>query len=265
MERVRLKNIIILILALLNLFLLGSMAVRHLRQETARNRLAEELSALFAADGITLDAQTVPASAPLFPRTPIRSTDEDRAVAAFFLGEALTAQDEGGGIFACRSETGEALFRSSGTFELRLKTSPAHTEDTISSFCSKFDYRDLTVSDAGTCTAVQYVDGSPAADAEVTFHLTDGLLTAVTGIHLPRSEAAAAVDSQPISAATALTIFLQERRSSGAVVSAVTDVYACYRLHSTAASPMALAPAWCVVTDTGKYYVNSITGAVTLS
>ena len=68
-----------------------------------------------------------------------------------------------------------------------------------------------------------------------------------------------------MSAVTALTKFLNARRDSGAVVSAVTEVYLCYELQSTAAAPMSLVPAWCVVTDTGNYYVNCLTEAVTRS
>ena len=49
---------------------------------------------------------------------------------------------------------------------------------------------------------------------------------------------------------------------AGAVVTSVTDMYLCYELQSTSTAPMVLAPAWCVVTDTAKYYVNCFTGAV---
>ena len=46
------------------------------------------------------------------------------------------------------------------------------------------------------------------------------------------------------------------------MVTAVTDLYLCYELQSTTATPMALVPAWCVSTDTADYYVNCYTGAV---
>ena len=46
------------------------------------------------------------------------------------------------------------------------------------------------------------------------------------------------------------------------MVTAVTDLYLCYELQSTTATPMALVPAWCIVTDTSNYYVNCYTGSV---
>lgn len=65
----------------------------------------------------------------------------------------------------------------------------------------------------------------------------------------------------PLSALDALNAFLGTVQS-GAVVTAVTDLYLCYELQSTTATPMALVPAWCVSTDTADYYVNCYTGAV---
>ena len=64
-----------------------------------------------------------------------------------------------------------------------------------------------------------------------------------------------------LSALGALNAFLGTVQS-GAVVTAVTDLYLCYELQSTIATPMALVPAWCVVTDTASYYVNCYAGAV---
>ena len=55
MERYRLKNIIILILVLLNAFLLVSLGIRGTKEHTARRAQQQELVALFAADGMTLE------------------------------------------------------------------------------------------------------------------------------------------------------------------------------------------------------------------
>ena len=52
------------------------------------------------------------------------------------------------------------------------------------------------------------------------------------------------------------------RRERQAAVSSITEISSCYELQS-AASSMSLVPAWCIVTDTGEYYVNCISGAVT--
>lgn len=54
MDRYQLKNVIILILLLVNGFLLGSMAYRGTAARAARDRSVEQLVELFAADGMEL-------------------------------------------------------------------------------------------------------------------------------------------------------------------------------------------------------------------
>ena len=85
-------------------------------------------------------------------------------------------------------------------------------------------------------------------------------MVSVSGTHLPQ-EGQASGSGNALSALAALNEVLSTIRS-GAVVTAVTDLYLCYELQSTTATPMALVPAWCVVTDTASYYVNCFTGEV---
>ena len=55
MERSRLKNVIILILALVNLFLLASLFMRKSAEVSSRQRTTEQLVTLFSADNIQLN------------------------------------------------------------------------------------------------------------------------------------------------------------------------------------------------------------------
>ena len=55
MDRYRLKNVIILILLLVNGFLLGSMAYRSTAARAAHDRSVEQLVELFAAESIDLE------------------------------------------------------------------------------------------------------------------------------------------------------------------------------------------------------------------
>ena len=48
------------------------------------------------------------------------------------------------------------------------------------------------------------------------------------------------------------------RRERQAAVSSVTEITSCYELQSTTSAATSLVPAWCISTDTGKYYVNCI-------
>lgn len=256
----------ILILVLLNAFLLFSLASREQAKRTDRRQTEEQLVALFAADGITLDRDAISAEAPPTGRTLERDTMLDRRAAAFFLGDDVRVEDQGGGIYSYSSAAGSALFRSNGSFDVELDEDSALEPDNAATFCRKFAYSEpvFQVDDTGggTAAAIQQSGGLPVFNCSVTFTFQAGRLTRVSGTLLPETGATATAEREPLSAAAALTAFQKMRRESGAVVSAVTEVYACYELQSSTAVSMSLVPTWCVVTDTAKYYVNCITGAV---
>ena len=88
MDRYRLKNIIILILSLMNVFLLASLAIREGARQSAKETAVEQMVSLFAADGITLDPDVISDETPPASRSLTRSTDLERRAATLLLGTA---------------------------------------------------------------------------------------------------------------------------------------------------------------------------------
>ena len=117
MERYRLKNIIILILVLVNAFLLASLSIRKSAEQDAFRRTAEQLVALFEADGMTLDIYAISRDTPPDALTLARDTTLEQKAAGYLLDGSPTGNDQGGGIYEYRTAAGTALFRSSGSFE----------------------------------------------------------------------------------------------------------------------------------------------------
>ncbi len=265
MDRFRLKNIIILILVLVNAFLLGSMAQRRGAEQEAFRRTVEQLVALFAGDGMALDAHAISRETPPGGVTLARDTALEERAAAFLLGKAPAFSDQGGGILHYAGPAGEAFFRSGGGFEATglLSEDP---EDFCRDFCRTFSYEAPAVrldeNGDGVFSAVCLYGGVPVFNATVTFTVEGGRVTAAGGTLLPKS-GTPAPGEEPLSAAGALAAFQQMRRESVAVASAVTDTRLCYELQSGGAAP-SLAPVWRIVTDTGDYYVNCYTGAVSV-
>ena len=266
MDRFRLKNIIILILLLLNGFLLFSLSQRRTMQRDAFRRTAEQLVALFEEDGMALDGGAISQAAPLGGAALVRDAAQEERAAAFLLGEALSSSDQGGGIFHYAGAAGEALFRSSGGFEAAGTLAERGVEDFCLDFCKEFSYTPPAISldseGSGVFTAVTVFGKHPVFNSTVTFTVERGVLTAVSGTLLPKTGASVSEEAEPLSAAGALLAFQRMRRESAAVVSTVTDIQPCYELQ-TSGTTMSLAPAWRVVTDTEDYYVNAYTGAVT--
>lgn len=265
MDRFRLKNIIILILLLLNGFLLFSLAQRRTAERDAFRRTAEQLVALFQEDGMTLDPEVISQDAPPESVALDRDAALEEQAAAFLLGEVLSSSDQGGGIHHYAGAAGEALFRSSGGFEASGVLAEGDLEDFCRDFCRTFSYDppDIRLDEegSGVFTAAAVYDRLPVVNCAVTFTVEGGVLTSVGGTLLPKSGTPAA-EEEPLSAAGALVAFQRVRRESAVVVSTVTETLLCYELQN-AGTAMSLVPVWRIVTDTEDYYVSCRTGAVT--
>lgn len=264
MDRCRLKNIIILILILLNGFLLFSLAQHRAAEQSAFRRTAEQLVALFEADGMALDVYAISRDAPSNGVTLSRDTALEEQAAAFLLGKSFTSSDQGGGIYHYAGKTGDAFFRSSGSFEAEGILAEGDPADFCRDFCRTFSYSlpeiQLDSAGSGVFSAVCLYDNTPVFNCTITFTIENNVLIAVSGTLLPGTGTAAAGE-QPLSAAGALIAFQQMRRESVVVASTVMDTQLCYELQNTGAA-MFLAPVWRIVTDTEDYYVNCYTGSV---
>ena len=266
MDRYRLKNVIILILLLVNGFLLGSMAYRGTAARTARSRSTEQLAALCAADGIDLDPGVIPAAEPPAVRVLTRDTALERSAAAYLLGGGLR-HSERGGVYSYSGAGGAALFRENGGFEAAGTLAASGGEAFCRKFCRDFHYKvsdvQLDESGSGVITALREYGRLMVANASLTFTLEENAVTSARGTLLPEISAdAAGASPEPLSAPAALTAFLAMRRETGAVASSIAEMSLCYELQSSTAAPMSLTPAWRIVTDTVSYYVNCVTGAV---
>jgi len=265
LDRYLLKNIIIIILVLVNGFLLGSLAMRQTSALATRRNAEAHITALFEADGITLEDGAISRKTPLSSRALTTDSQQQKKAAVFFLGENLL-QDDQSGTSSYTGDRGVARFRSGGTFEIEGKLAVSDAEELCRAFCRTFFFDEplflLDETGSGTATAVCRHEDLPVFNGTVTFTLNRGTLNSVSGTLLPAESTVLPEDRELLSAMAALTAFQQTRRESGAVVSAVLDMELCYELGPSAVG-MTLTPAWCVVTDTSKYYVNCSSGVVT--
>ena len=260
------KNIIILILGLLNVFLLAALALRGTEAHTAEKIRQRELVALFAADGMTLDPDLIPEDTDLSGWTLQRDEELEQSTASFWLGEQPERTSQGGGICTYSSAQGTAAFRDTGSFDVAGTLAEQNARALCEEFCRKFSYTEpvFTLDDTGSGigTAVRQWEGAPVFNSTVTFTLEQGMLTAVSGSLLPDRAEAAPAEQPMLTAFAALTAFQQMRHESSSVVSTITEISLCYELQSTAVAPMTLSPTWRIATDTAAFYVNCVSGTV---
>lgn len=269
MERYRLKNIILLILALTNVFLLSSLLFRHAQKSLSQEQAKAQLTVLFQSEkyGLELLVDRIPDETPSSALNLSRDSKEERRLAAFLLGPELTYESRGGGTVRYVNDAGTASFRVGGEFDVLLSGSAPidDPENYCIRFFRKFSYREPVIDlrdGTGTITAVQYFDKHPVNKCTVAFSFSSGVLQRVSGQHLPDNYTAAE-SRDCISARTALTAFLRYYLENDVVCHAVTDVDLSFELQSTPAAPLSLTPVWRLTTDTAQqFYVNAVTGEV---
>lgn len=263
MEIRRLKNIAIVLLALLNLALL---ALLGYQRSQARRTAAETVSALhclFTAEHVTLSEETDPLQSPLSLLTLARNAAGEENIASFLLGEEAASSSQGGGIYCYAAPAGQILFRAGGSFSGRLSRPCQDAAAFVQEFCQKFGYQDLSVQSSGEAqvfSAVQYLSGVPVEGCALTLRFEDGALVYADGTHVSL-EGAVVEPEERLSCATALIRFLDYRRISGAVCSRVEEVQCIYNLKNTAPT-LQLIPVWRIEADTCPYFVDCITGNV---
>ncbi len=266
MKTSRIKSIVIAILALVNVCLLFLLISRRTQEYAARSRTVAQLVQLYAANGVALPAQLVPSEGTgLAAVEPARDLTAEKSFAGDLLGGS-ESEEVGGGIYRYVWESGQCLIRASGAVEAALERAvdapAAFAEERLAAHGFSILSSNLSASGSGTVTAVRTLSGVTVFNAELTLTFRQNQLTAVNGYFLPPIEPGEG-HGDGISGVTALVRFLDYSVRNGEVCGAVTDVREGYLLQSTASVSQRLIPTWCVTTDVGKYYVNSITGEVT--
>lgn len=266
MERYRLKNIIILILVLVNLSLLSSLFYRQSKQQELLRRTEDELISLFAASDIDLSRNAISWTAPSACISMTRSTEREKNMAEMLLGSDFQETSQSG-LNTYYTAADSLQIRANGTFEAKLSHAPQDTENFCRTFCSTFSFSEPVFSvdeeGSGSALAICRHGGKSVYNANAVFTLERGQITAVTGTLLPES-GIGKEDENLLSCSAALTTFLQMRLSEGTVGSSILDTYPCYELQNTASSPLTLESAWCIETDVASYYVNCVSGTITV-
>lgn len=264
METKRLKNIAILILLLLNVFLLLLLGYQELLGRRVEREAFEELRTLFASENLTLELKENSGGDSLTALTLLRKTGSETAVATFLLGESVSMYSEGGGIYSYTASAGTVQFRSGGGFDtVRLSRPVGDAENFMKMFCDKFGYDDITgelTGGTGSLTATQYVARVPILGCEITMVFENHSLVSAAGAHIELTDAK--MESvETLSNVSALVRFFDYRRREGVVCSVVNGVRCVYQLHSSGNSPRLL-PVWIVETDANRYLVDGISGEV---
>ena len=269
MKTSRIKNIIIVILALVNAFLLVLLLGRQNQQRVAHERSVEQLSLLLTDNGIAFDPALLPDNASLPAAELSHDAAAEAALARALLGDDA-AERSTGGSSVYESACGSLRFRANGAIEGTLNLFVSNPIALCEGIFRSCDYEmddtayahALAVSDSGsgTISALRSVDGLSVFAAPLSLTFENNTLVAVSGSFLPSVTSVAGADG--MDAISALVRFLDYRNSNGLVCTEITALTRGYLLQSSATSAK-LSPAWRIATDVSEYYVNSATGEIT--
>lgn len=258
METVRLKNIVIIILVLLNLFLLSLIVSNQVRANRLKEETRQQIFLLFEKNNIALSPETAKKDTYTDTLVFLRDIQAEQAFAEAILGETESG-NEGGGIYTYSSSAGVASFHTAGTFD--ISTTGIVVEDPeafVAEFCRKFDYADpipqLDDNGSGTVSATEYLQDMPVLNASVVFTFTQGKLISVSGTYLSACQEVSG-EEVFLSATDALSDFVDYTVHNGLICNELQEMETAYVLHSTAEG-IRLVPVWLFRSDTFRCYTG---------
>ncbi|MGM9619251.1 MAG: hypothetical protein ACI3W8_05410 [Oscillospiraceae bacterium] len=262
METYQLKKIIIIILALVNLALLGLLGWQELQRRGEEKQLLQQLAGLYEASGIELSLDSLPESGSRTTAAVVRSAAQEQALAQGLLGSGVRTQESGSATLYT-SPAGNLRFRRNGAFELTLEQ-PFQTEEACVALLEKFGYtlqdRDAFSDGSGTLYLTQTLSGAAVAGGTAALTFQSGLLESASGYYVYSAQKGQT--ARDFSAADALTAFLSYCREGGVICGSVQQIEAAWQLDTETLFQSTLTPAWLIATDASYYYVNCATGAV---
>lgn len=262
METYRLKNIVIIVLVFVDLFLLFLFGTNIYEKKSSNNALIAETVNLLANNGIAITRDIIPDNTIPDTLTLVRSETDELSISKYVLGDSLNCTDEGGGIYLYENENGSAVFRNNGSFEITLADDSAPIAEPLqyaAAFCAKYGYSKPTEAPgtALTITAVEEIEKIAVYNCNLYFKFDGDRLSSVTGSYLPLPTITPEV-SEGISAVSALVKLVDYCNREGKICNEISDIRSAYTLQSTTSSPMRLVPVYMITTDSFACAVNRI-------
>lgn len=262
MEWPKLKNIILLILLITNLFLLFLVGYRTWNTARYESGARSDALTVLAKNGMEMDKEALPRDTLLSTATVSRDREREAELVAPLLGP-VTEQVLGGGQFLYSGEKGQVYLRSRGEFAMALEpgayplsgSMSDHAREVLSRMGFDGTVTDVTgTAESGAVTLVQLWENTPVLNCAVKVTYRNGSLVAASGTRLAGSPAV--TGSTELSSVTGLLRFLELLSDTGDVCNRITVMQGGYQLSTGPSDPATLTPVWYFETDTGAYCLD---------
>lgn len=264
MEWSKIKNIIVILLLVVNAFLLMLVLGRETKSRGYEEQTRLDTIAILARSGISLDRALLPREMALTVQSVPRDEARQAAQAATLLGSVVSPDGDG----TYTTTSGSLRFYSDGAFSFSGKTFPAGTVDNSHTALDLLAQLGIEAEvtglspDGDTVTASLLWDGTPVfAPSEITVRFEEGTPVSAEGYRLAGTPVPEASDP-PLRLVTILLQLLEYIKANGIICQEITGITPGYSLNATQGGPPRLVPVWHITTDTGTYFLNAVTGAV---
>lgn len=270
MDKSKIKNFIIIILALVNVFLLAIVISGAREKQEADASRKEALENVLAEKGLTLNPDiALPENIPPLISLQRDMDDEYRSISAL-IGKSTPLVQKGNSYFY-DGPYGKATFSGTGEFNVSLEpgviSKGRNPVDAAKSVLKKMDLEcssiEPIVEDDGSKTTVTLHcswDKTAIQDAIIKFDFNSEYLWLVKGTRpLDVKHSVQSSEDFPDSV-TIIMNFLEYISNTGYVCSEISDLRIEYSMNSTISGICVLKPVWCIETNSGSNYIDAQTG-----
>ena len=271
MESAKIKNLVIAVLILLNLFFLVFVVVRYVYSVNEREDIYSDVKEILRQNGIALDIKELPENPGLTRYVAGRNPEAEAAIAQAVLGET-TKDSLVGNVDTYSGKNGKATFQSSGLFEIKLNSGTImETDGAVSTVKRLLSAMKISTDEpvytgpAGgeTVTANCVYKGATIYDCKITFGFSGASLIYINGRRIANLSADTTT-AKMMSAATAILKFSATVSEGKNTASAIFSVSAGYRIAVTDQGDYSVNPVWLIRTENREYLVDTVSGAVSL-
>lgn len=270
MEWSKIKNIIIIILLTVNVFLLVLTANQELKARQYREDTRAGAVEVLRQQGIAVDLAKLPEESRLVPQSAERDRGSEARMAETLLG--LVVRTDDGGRVTYTGNSGEAWFRGNGKFGVSFQGQVwpvgeqgmgEHATSLLAGAGFPCTVTGIEAKEQETVVTVRQTwEGTPVFTCRVELRYRDGALVSVEGQRVTGTPAPQARAAESLDVATVLVRFLSGMRDGGHVFGHIEGISSGYQSNTSPGGVTELVPVWEFVTDGGTFYVDGSTGTL---
>ena len=272
MDRSKTKNFIIAVLLLVNIFLLTVVAMDRVETLSVHREAEKKLIAILNDTGITIADGVLSSLSPMASRHLVRDMDRELSMMKAALGNDVTGSDKGGNIWFYDGSYGQAQLNGTGELDITpwagtIRRSGDLT-DTAVNYLKKLgidsDPGTAEISGTGEVDSVSLTcnwDGFPVFNCKIIFTFSNESAISVRGFR-PLDTNISDPGTPALDVGTILMRFLDMLYKDGVACSEIISIKQGYMLNVSVSGDGYLTPYWHIVTDSGEYSVNGLTGIV---